>query len=96
MPVSSDYVETLEFQPYNVIPQNVTPTSTTNQVIGWDNITSISLSNPLYKIERRDSETAYTVLTNNTSTNSYTDTGLNPGSLYSYEVYLSEDNGSTF
>ena len=66
---------------------------TENQiVIDWDSV-PVSV---LYKIERRDSETAYTVLINITSTNSYTDTGLNPGSFYSYKVYLSNDNGSTF
>ena len=95
--IQTDYVESTAIQPYNVIPQNVTPTPTTNQVvIGWDNITAITLSNPLYKIERSEDATTYTELSNNTSTNSYTDTGLNPGSLYIYKVYLSEDSGSTF
>jgi hypothetical protein len=54
-------------------------------------------SGSIYKIERSDDNGAtYTELTNNHSTNSYTDTGLNPGTLYHYKVHLSQDSGATF
>ena len=90
--VNSDYVETLEFQPYHNTPQNVSLTAAKNQItIDWDSVpVTVDV---FYKIEKSDNfGTTYSLLDDKYPISSYTNTGLNSETIYIYKVSFSEDD----
>ena len=88
--VNSDYVETLEFQPYHNNVQNINLTPAKNQItVDWDSLPV----DVFYKIEKSDNfGTTYSLLDDKYPISSYTNTGLNSETIYIYKVSFSEDD----